>query len=168
MLKMDDFILIDLWCKCDAPNAVFADITRVGVASSTPTEKQAKIFSIVKRARDAAIAFIRERHAAGAPIYGFEVDDVCREVIREAGFGEFFVHRTGHNIDELGHGPGAHVDNLETHDTRRLLPNTCFSIEPGIYLPGEFGVRLECDVILHESSEVEVTGGLQEEIKTLF
>lgn len=168
LIQKEDFILIDLWCKEDAPHSVYADFTQVGVASKKPSDKQEEVFAIVKEARDAALGFIKERQAKGVPIFGFEIDTVCREVIETSGYGEFFVHRTGHNIDELDHGPGAHIDNLETHDTRKILPNSCFSIEPGIYLPGEFGVRLECDVILHEKGVVEITGSPQDSIKTLL
>lgn len=162
-----DFILIDLWCKEKKPRAVYADITRVGVAANTPTEKQEEIFTIVKEARDAAFFFLKERLEAGKEIFGYEVDQVCRGSIEASGYGDYFVHRTGHNIDEEDHGPGAHIDNLETHDERKLLAETCFSIEPGIYLPGKFGIRLECDIILHDKT-FEITGGVQEELKTLL
>jgi Xaa-Pro aminopeptidase len=163
-IKKGDFILIDLWCKQDLPNAVYADITRVGVAASKPSEKQQEIFEIVKRARDEATQFVKDRFAAGKPPMGFEVDDVARNVIVAAGYGEFFVHRTGHNINEEDHGPGTHIDNFETQDRRRILPGTCFSIEPGIYLPDAFGVRLEYDVFVDREGKVAVYGGIQDEI----
>lgn len=163
-IKKGDFILIDLWCKQDLPHAVYADITRVGVAAQKPSEKQQEIFEIVKKARDEATQFVRDRFAAGKPPMGFEVDDVARNVIVAAGYGEFFVHRTGHNINEEDHGPGTHIDNFETQDRRRILPGTCFSIEPGIYLPDAFGVRLEYDVFVDLSGKVEVYGGIQNEI----
>jgi Xaa-Pro aminopeptidase len=98
---------------------------------------------------------------------GYEVDQVCREVIVEAGYGPFFTHRTGHNIDVHDHGDGAHLDNLETQDRRQLIPRTCFSIEPGIYLPGEFGIRLEYDVYLHQDGSIRITGGIQSDITIL-
>lgn len=166
ILKTGDWILIDLWCKKNVPGAVYGDITRVGVAGE-PTSKQKAIFECVKKAQKEALAFVKERYENGKPLYGHEVDRICRKVIEEAGYGEDFLHRTGHNIDEEDHGPGAHIDDLETHETRMLIPGSCFSIEPGIYLKGEFGVRLEYDVYLHPDRKVIVTGGIQEEIVKL-
>lgn len=167
-IRPGDFILIDLWCKKKYASAVYADIARVGVAASQPTALQQEIFAIVKNARDAATLFVKERYARNEPIQGFQVDRVCREVIDKAGYGEFFIHRTGHNIGEEVHGFGANLDDLETHDFRRLIPKTAFSIEPGIYLPGKFGIRLEYDVYLDPSGEAIVTGGIQEQIRTLM
>lgn len=167
VVRRGDFILIDLWCKQDIPRAVYADITRVGVAAAEPTKRQQQIFSVVKAARDAATDLVRERFRQKQPLRGWEVDQAARDVIVEAGYGEFFIHRTGHNIDETDHGNGANIDNFETRDERLLLPGTCFSIEPGIYLPGEFGVRLEYDVVVHLDGSVEVTGGIQDEIVTM-
>lgn len=158
-----DFILIDSWCKRDLPDAVYADITRVGVAAKEPSERQQEIFTIVKQARDAATDLVRNKTS----IQGWEVDQAARDVIDAAGYGEYFVHRTGHNIGKNDHGDGANIDNFETQDLRQLLPGTCFSIEPGIYLPGEFGVRLEYDLYLHRPGEVEVTGGVQDAITCL-
>lgn len=163
-IRKGDFILLDIWCKKKAPKAVYADITRVGVAAAKPGEKQEKIFQLVKRARDKATDFVKERFKEGRPVRGYEIDRVCRQVIMDGGYGEYFVHRTGHNIDERDHGPGAHIDSLETFDERVILPCTCFSIEPGIYLPGEFGVRLEYDVYIHKDGNVQVTGGIQEKL----
>jgi len=164
-----DFVLIDLWCKKNKPLAVYADITRVGVVASQPTEKQQKIFNIVKEARNAAMTLLNERVSKGEQIKGWEVDRVCRNVIINAGYGEFFTHRTGHNIGENDHGNGAHIDDFETKDLRVLLPATCFSIEPGIYLPGEFGVRLEHDVYIEaDGRSLRITGGLQEELVCLL
>jgi len=168
VIKMGDFILIDLWCKQQSPGSVYADITRVGVAASAPTEYQKAIFDIVKAARDKATGLVRDRFSQGEPVRGCEVDQCCRNVIQEAGYGDYFIHRTGHNIGENDHGSGAHIDNLETRDTRLLLPGTCFSIEPGIYLPGKFGVRLEYDVYVHLDGEVNVTGGIQNAITCLI
>lgn len=167
-IQKGDFILIDLWCKSKEKGAVYADITRVAVFAKEPTEKQLEVFNIVKKAQAAATEFVKERILQKQPLHGYEVDRVCRHVIEEAGYGEYFLHRTGHNIDELDHGPGAHLDDLETHDLRSLLVGTCFSIEPGIYLKGEFGVRLEYDVFLHPGGDVVVTGGVQEELKQLL
>lgn len=163
-----DFILIDLWCRKKEEGSVYADITRVGIAAANPSRRQNEIFSIVKQAQEAATALVRERMFQQKPLLGWEVDQAARDVIETAGFGEFFIHRTGHNIDILDHGPGTHMDNFETHDDRLVLPQTCFSIEPGIYLPGEFGIRLEYDLYIHQDRKVEITGGIQTQIKTLF
>lgn len=168
-IKAGDFVLIDVWCKKNTPHAVYADITRVGVVGNSPTERQQEIFGIVKAGRDAAIALLREKLKSGEPVMGWEVDQACRDVIDAAGYGQYFTHRTGHNIGERDHGDGANIDNFETKDFRRLLPGTCFSIEPGIYLPGEFGVRLEDDVYLDlNGKDFHITKGMQEEIKLLL
>jgi len=167
LIKPGDFILLDIWGKKEAPRSVYADITRVGVAAARPTDKQQSIFSIVKAARDRATDFVKECFAKKREVRGYEIDQVCRKVIHEAGYGEFFTHRTGHNIDERDHGPGAHIDSLETHDERKILPGTCFSIEPGIYLPGEFGIRMEYDLFVHWDGRVQVTGGIQTELMTM-
>jgi Xaa-Pro aminopeptidase len=157
-----DFILIDIWARVDAPGSVFYDITWTGVVGREPTEREQLVFETVRNARDAAIAAVEQAFAAGQEIRGFEADDAARNVIRAAGFGEFFTHRTGHNIAQELHGPGAHLDNLETHDERRLLPHTCFSVEPGIYL-AEFGVRSEIDM-LTAPGKAWVTGNIQREL----
>lgn len=162
-----DFILLDLWCKEKKSHAVYADITRVGVAATRPTPRQQEIFSFVKEARDRATHFIRAHYEKHLPIQGWQVDEVCRSYLEGVGYGKYFIHRTGHHIGEEVHGPGANLDNLETHDYRELLPGTGFSVEPGIYLPGEFGVRLEYDIYLHPCGQVFVTGGIQEEISCL-
>ena len=116
----------------------------------------------MRNARDAAISVVEQAFATNRPIRGFEADDAARAVIREAGFGEYFTHRTGHNIAHEIHGPGAHLDNLETHDERRILPHTCFSVEPGIYLP-KFGVRSEINMLTSEN-KAWVTGKIQREL----
>ncbi|MFO0775038.1 MAG: Xaa-Pro peptidase family protein [Nitrospiraceae bacterium] len=142
-----DFLLIDLWAKqADCVGAVYADITWTGFVGDRVPARYEAVFQIVRQGRDAAVAFVTARAQAGQLPCGWEVDDVCRQTIREAGYADQFVHRTGHSIGEEVHGNGANIDNLETQDSRRLLPGTCFSIEPGIYLPGEFGVRSELDV----------------------
>ena len=146
-IKKGDFILIDLWAKQKAPDAVFADTTWVAYAGATVPERIVEIFEIVKEARDKAVAFIREKWAAEEPIYGYAVDDCTRAHITEKGYGDFFIHRTGHNIGTAIHGNGVNLDNLETRDERTLIPGICFSVEPGIYLT-EFGVRTEIDVFL--------------------
>jgi Xaa-Pro dipeptidase len=161
-IKEDDFILIDIWGRLEKPGSIFYDITWTGVVGREPTSREQLVFETVRNARDAAIATVEQAFAAGQPICGFEADDAARAVINLAGFGEFFTHRTGHNIAEEIHGPGAHLDNLETHDERRILPNTCFSVEPGIYLP-EFGVRSEIDM-LTGPGKAWVTGNIQREL----
>lgn len=166
-IKPNDFILIDLWCKQNKPNAVYADITRVGVGAAAPTQEQQKIFDIVKKARNSGTHLVIERFQAGLPVKGYEVDIACRQVIDKEGFGEFFIHRTGHSIGIQDHWVGANIDSLETKDERLLLPNTCFSIEPGIYLPDNFGVRLEYDLYIHSDGKVEITGGIQQSLYTI-
>jgi Xaa-Pro dipeptidase len=156
-IEKGDFLLIDLWAKEKAGHSIYADICWVGVCAAAPTERQGEIFQIVAGARDAAWEWIRSRYPH-QPVRGFEVDDAAREVIRAAGYAEQFIHRTGHSIGTKDHGQGANMDNLETHDTRVLLPMTGFSIEPGIYLTGDFGVRCEIDVALTPTA-AEITGG---------
>lgn len=153
-----DFVLIDLWAKCKKPRAVYSDLTRVAfVGKQTPARHQ-EIFAIVAAARDAAIAKVKSAFAAKQVLKGWEVDNACRAVIEKAGYGEYFVHRTGHSIGQEVHGNGANIDGLETRDDRRILPRTCFSVEPGIYLP-EFGIRSEVDVFVDADGVVHVTGG---------
>jgi Xaa-Pro dipeptidase len=156
-IRAGDFLLIDLWAKERPPGSVYADITWCAVCAPSPTERQQEIFGLVAGARDAAFDLVRSRYPR-EPVRGFEVDDAARRVIQEAGYGERFFHRTGHSIGTSDHGQGANMDNLETHDTRQLLPMTGFSIEPGIYLPGDFGVRLEINVAL-TAEAAEITGG---------
>jgi len=157
-----DFVLIDIWGRLEKPGSVYYDITWTGVVSREPSEREQLVFETVRNARDAAIAAVQQAFADNQPIRGFEADDAARAVIVAAGFGEYFTHRTGHNITEEIHGPGAHLDNLETHDERLLLPNTCFSVEPGIYLP-EFGIRSEIDM-LTAPGKAWVTGKIQTEL----
>jgi Xaa-Pro aminopeptidase len=161
-IREGDFLLIDIWGRMDRPDAVFYDITWTGVIGREPSDRERLVFETVRDARDAAIATVQSAFAAGHPIAGWQADDAARAVIREAGFGEAFTHRTGHNIATEIHGNGAHLDNLETHDERLLLPFTCFSIEPGIYLP-EFGVRSEIDMMT-SAKEAVVTGMVQREL----
>jgi Xaa-Pro aminopeptidase len=161
-IREGDFLLIDIWARLVEPGSIFYDITWTGVVGREPTAAEQHVFETVRNARDAAITAVVEAFAANRPIRGFEADDAARGVIRAAGFGEYFTHRTGHNIAQELHGSGAHLDNLETHDERRLLPNTCFSVEPGIYLP-EFGVRSEVDM-LTAPGKAWVTGRIQREL----
>jgi Xaa-Pro dipeptidase len=158
----DDFILIDIWGRVDKPDSVYYDITWTGVVGREPSEREQLAFETVRNARDAAIETVEQAFSQGRPIRGWEADDAARAVIREAGFADFFTHRTGHNIAHEIHGPGAHLDNLETHDERRILPHTCFSVEPGIYLP-DFGVRSEIDM-LTDPNKAWVTGKIQREL----
>jgi Xaa-Pro dipeptidase len=161
-IRQGDFVLIDIWGRVDEPGSVFYDITWTGVVGREPTEREQLVFQTVRNARDAAISAVESAFTAGRPIRGFEADDAARAEIQNAGFGQYFTHRTGHNIAQEIHGPGAHLDNLETHDERLLLPNTCFSVEPGIYLP-EFGVRSEVDMIT-APGRAWVTGRIQREL----
>jgi Xaa-Pro aminopeptidase len=162
-IKEGDFVLVDLWAKMDRPRAVYSDLTRVGFVGKTVPEKYTQVFDIVAAARDAAIDKVRAAFKANQVLHGWEVDDAAREVIKKAGYGDAFVHRTGHSIGQETHGNGANMDNLETHDERRVLKRTCFSVEPGIYLP-EFGVRSEINVFVDGDGEVHVTGGLQTQV----
>jgi len=157
-----DFVLIDIWGRRQAAGSVYYDITWTGVVGREPTDREQHVFETVRDARDAAISAVEQAFANNQPICGYQADDAARRVIVDAGFGEYFSHRTGHNITEEIHGPGAHLDNLETHDERLLLPNTCFSVEPGIYLP-EFGIRSEIDM-LTAPGKAWVTGKIQTEI----
>jgi Xaa-Pro aminopeptidase len=149
-IKKGDLVLIDLWAKKPAVGSVYADITWTGFVGTEVPARQRNVFAIVRKARDAALDFVRARVSSGRFPCGWEVDEVCRNVIRDAGCADRFVHRTGHSIGIEVHGNGANIDSLETKDGRRLLPRTCFSIEPGIYLPGQFGIRSELDVYLSE------------------
>ncbi len=161
-IKEGDFLLIDIWGRLDNADAIFYDITWTGVIGREPTDREQHVFETVRNARDAAIATVEKAFAENRSICGFEADDAARAVIRAEGFADYFTHRTGHNIAHEIHGPGAHLDNLETHDVRRILPNTCFSVEPGIYLP-EFGVRSEIDM-LTAPGKAWVTGKIQREL----
>jgi Xaa-Pro aminopeptidase len=156
-IRDGNFLLIDLWAKEKQAGSVYADITWCGVCAAAPTRKQQEVFTVVAGARDAAWNLVHSRFPR-QPVRGFEVDDAAREVIRRAGYGDLFIHRTGHSIGIQDHGQGANMDNLETHDTRQLLPMTGFSIEPGVYLAGDFGVRSEINVALTPEGP-EITGG---------
>ena len=161
-IRDGDFVLIDIWGRIDQPGSIFYDITWTGVVGRDPSEREKLVFETVRNARDAAIAAVERAFSEGRPICGFEGDDAARAVIQAAGFGEFFTHRTGHNIAAELHGSGAHLDNLETHDERRILPGTCFSVEPGVYLH-DFGVRSEVDM-LTAPGKAWVTGRVQTEL----
>jgi Xaa-Pro dipeptidase len=160
-IKEGDFVLLDVWGKKNTPHAVYYDITWTGVIG-TPTDRHVEIFNIVTGGRDAGVKKVQEAYAGKRRIAGWEVDQATREHITNAGYGEYFVHRTGHSIGEHVHGNGANMDNLETKDDREIIPNTCFSVEPGVYLP-EFGVRSEVNVLIHNGA-AEVTGKIQREL----
>lgn len=153
-----DFVLLDLWARPARPESVYADYTWTAFVGEAVPRRYEEVFKVVRGGRDAAVAFLREALADGRDVHGWEVDAMCRREIEGAGYGQYFVHRTGHSIGREVHGNGANIDNFETHDDRLLLPRTCFSIEPGVYLPGEFGVRSEIDVYLDEARRVHVTG----------
>jgi Xaa-Pro aminopeptidase len=161
-IRAGDFVLLDMWAKLGRPGAVYYDITWTGYCGPTPEDEMRRVFAVVRDARDRAIERVKSAVREGTALRGFEVDDAAREYIREQGFGEFFVHRTGHSIGEDVHGNGANMDNLETHDERRIIAGSGFSIEPGIYLRN-FGVRSEVNMYAGET-EAMVTGEIQREL----
>jgi Xaa-Pro dipeptidase len=164
IIKKGDMVLIDLWAKEKVPNGIYYDITWCGFVGTTPPEKYKELFNIVKEARDAAVDFVQAKFENNEACYGWEVDDVTRNVIKKAGYGEYFVHRTGHSIGEEVHGNGVNIDNFETKDTRQLVPGICFSVEPGIYLDGEMAVRLELDMFITHDNQAIFTGERQTEL----
>ncbi len=162
-IRQGDFLLIDIWGRMNRPGTCYYDITWTAVVGREPTGREQVVFAAVRDARDAAIDTIREAFASNVAIAGFAADDAARAVLQARGFGAAFTHRTGHNIGNTLHGSGAHLDNLETHDERLLLPNTCFSVEPGAYFPGEFGIRSEIDMVTRVGSAM-VSGRIQQEL----
>ena len=166
-IRAGDLVMIDQWCKLKVPGAIYSDVTRMAfLGDGIPTE-YAKVFAVVTKARNAGIKLVKERFAASSPLYGWEIDRTVRDVIEAAGFGDAFLHRTGHSLGEEVHGNGAHLDDLEMHEDRLILPETLFTIEPGIYLD-HFGVRSEVDIFIDSNNEVHVTGGIpQQEILKL-
>jgi Xaa-Pro dipeptidase len=165
-IREGDLLLLDVWGKTKTAGSVYYDITWVGYLGAKVPEKMAKVFGIVREARDKAVELIQSSVAAGKPLQGWQVDKAARKVIEKAGYGKYFFHRTGHNIGQTVHGNGVNMDGLETHDVRHLIPKTCNSIEPGIYLP-EFGIRSEVNVYVGEK-EARVTGAVQKEILALL
>jgi Xaa-Pro aminopeptidase len=165
-IREGDLLLMDVWGKTKTPGSVYYDITWMGYLGAKVPEKYAKVFGVVREARDKAVDLICKHVSAGKPLQGWQVDKTARNVIEKAGYGKYFFHRTGHSIGEAVHGNGANMDGLETHDVRHLIPRTCNSIEPGIYLP-EFGVRTEVNMYIGES-EARVTGAIQKEILALL
>ncbi|HEX5422475.1 MAG TPA: M24 family metallopeptidase [Candidatus Acidoferrales bacterium] len=165
-INKGDLLLLDVFGKLDRPGSVYYDITWMGYLGDRVPDKYSKIFRIVRQARDNAVEFVNENVVKGREIQGWQVDRVTRETIRKAGYGKYFVHRTGHSIGQVVHGNGANMDGYETRDDRKIVPRTCFSIEPGIYLP-EFGVRSEVNVYVGEK-DARVTGAIQQEILPLL
>jgi Xaa-Pro aminopeptidase len=162
IIKSGDFVLIDTWAKENTSDSIYFDVTWVAVMNQKPTLEHQNVFEIVKNARNAATSYIQTNYQKQT-LRGCDVDDLTRKVISDAGFADYFIHRTGHSIHTETHGGGANIDNFETHDTRNLIPHTCFSIEPGIYLPGKFGVRSEINIFLHaDHAEVTVAEGQKE------
>jgi Xaa-Pro dipeptidase len=157
-IKRGDFVLFDVWYRLKKPDAVYADQTWTGYVGESVPAEYTRIFNIVRDARDAAVAYVQKSLGEGKVFTGASVDDVSRGLITRAGYGAQFLHRTGHSIDEEVHGNGANIDDLETKDSRKIIPRTCFSIEPGIYLEGKFGVRSEINVYVVNEHEAVVTG----------
>jgi Xaa-Pro dipeptidase len=161
-IREGDFVLLDVWAKKNTPGAVYYDITWTGYVGTAPSDKQREIFQIVREARDAGVKTVLDAITAGQRIAGWQVDRATRDHIQKSGYGDYFIHRTGHSIGTDVHSNGANMDDLEIHDERQILPNSCFSIEPGIYLP-DFGVRSEVNVLVRPN-RAEVTGKIQREI----
>ncbi|MEO6213936.1 MAG: M24 family metallopeptidase [Vicinamibacterales bacterium] len=164
-IRPNEMLLLDLWGKLAGPGSVFADITWVGFTGSTIPEEYVKAFAAARDGRDAAVAIVHSSVRDGADLRGWQVDRACRDTIERTGLGDFFIHRTGHSLGEEVHGNGVHMDDYETHDDRRLIPGTGFTIEPGIY-NDRFGVRTEINMFIGER-EARVTGPLQQELVTL-
>jgi Xaa-Pro aminopeptidase len=165
-IKEGDLLLLDVWAKLRTPGSVYYDVAWVGYLGARVPEKYSKIFNIILEARDKAVALIQSSIASGKPLQGWQVDKAARGVIEKAGYGRYFIHRTGHSIGQMVHGNGVNMDGLETHDSRHLIARTCTSVEPGIYLP-EFGMRSEVNVYL-DKSEARITGAVQKEILALL
>jgi Xaa-Pro dipeptidase len=165
-IRTGDLLLIDMWAKLDQPRAVYYDITWTGYCGANPLQEMLHVFAAVTGARDAAVTCVKSAVDAGVPLAGFQVDDACRGFLSERGLDEHFFHRTGHSIGEEVHGNGANMDNYETHDERLVIPGTCFSVEPGVYLPA-FGIRSEVNVYRGQDS-AEVTGEVQTELLRLL
>ncbi len=167
-IQLGDFILLDLWAKEAAADSIYADFTWVAFAGDKVPAEHARIFKIVADARDATVDLVQRRVRAGDNVSGREADRAARSVIETAGFGDAFVHRTGHSIGREVHGTGANLDSLETLDDRRLIDNTCFSVEPGIYLPGKFGIRSELDLTIEDGRALVSGEPRQREIVALL
>lgn len=166
-VKEGDLLLIDLWSR-ESEDAVYADQTWMGYLGPSVPDPVQRYWEAIRDARDAAVAFLEVEWEADREVQGWQVDDVTRDVIADRGLGEYFIHRTGHSIDEDVHGMGPNIDNLETHETRTLIPGVGFSIEPGIYVPGDVGVRTEIDVYMSHGGPEVTTPDPQQEIFTLL
>jgi len=164
-IREGDLVLLDVWGKKNSPGAVYYDITWMGFVGSAPSGRMHEIFEIVRDARDAGVKTVVDAVTSGRRIAGWEVDRATRGHIKKKGYGDYFIHRTGHSIGTDVHANGANMDDLEIHDERQILPNSCFSVEPGIYLP-EFGVRSEVNVLVRPKM-AEVTGKIQHEVVTI-
>jgi Xaa-Pro aminopeptidase len=164
-IRPGDLVLIDMWAKLDRPGAVYYDITWTGFCGPQPPSEMQNVFEVVRDARDCAVDVVRSAIAEKRPLCGWEVDDAARGHIRQKGFGDYFPHRTGHSIGEEVHGNGANLDNLETHDERPIIPRTCFSVEPGIYLE-KFGIRSEINCYVSEK-DAGPTGEVQQQLVTI-
>lgn len=164
VIKRGDTVLIDLWARLDKPGTIYYDTTWCAYVGENPPARYIEIFTVVCHARDAAKRFVEDRFARGETCYGWEVDDACRDVVKAAGYGDNFFHRTGHSIGTEVHGNGVNIDNLETKDERSLVPGICFSIEPGIYFEGEMAARTEIDVYITPEGRVVVSGPEQQEL----
>ena len=165
-IKEGDLLLLDVWGKLKTPGSVYYDIAWVGYLGAKVPEKYAKVFRVILQARDNAVALIQSAIAAGKPLQGWQVDKAARSVVEKAGYGKYFIHRTGHSIGQTVHGNGVNMDGLETYDSRHLIPRTCNSVEPGIYLQ-DFGMRSEVNVYI-DQNEARITGAVQREILALL
>jgi Xaa-Pro dipeptidase len=164
-IRPDEIVLLDLWGKLDRPGAVYADITWVGYCGARAPQRYAAAFAAICAARDASIRLVQDASRAGRELRGFEVDRAASEVLRDAGYADNILHRTGHSLGETVHGNGVNMDDYETHDDRRLLPGTGFTIEPGVYFD-DFGVRTEINMVV-APGDAAVTGPLQTDILAL-
>lgn len=168
-MKKGDLVLLDLWAKKKKPGSIYYDITWMGYIGEQVPDELEQIFQVIVKARNTGHNIVKDAFENNKPIHGWEIDDAVRNVVENAGYGKYFIHRTGHNIGEEVHGNGAHIDNLETKDERVIIPGTCFSIEPGIYMPEEkIGFRTEIDVFVTDECKVEVVGAIQEKIHPLL
>ena len=156
LLQEHQVVLIDLWAGPTLPS-VFADQTWMGFAGNAPPDDVVTVWETVRDARDAVVRRLREASSAGHSVTGADLDDAARNLITERGYGDYFIHRTGHSIDLELHGSGPHLDNFETHDTRTIIPGVGFSVEPGVYLEGRFGVRSEINAVMLENGRPEFT-----------
>lgn len=166
-IRRDDLLLIDLWCKKGGPDGVYADITRMFSIGKSVAAEHKEVFEVLKEAQLAAINLLQERIERGKEVLGWEVDAAARKIVEDAGYGDYFIHRLGHSIAADLHGYGPDFDNYEAFDDRPIVPTTCYSIEPAIYIPQKFGMRIETNVLV-EPMKLTVSGRLQSNIIPLF